>query len=152
MATAVTQLASCDGFTVDAPAGCLGLVEETWLDDESRPGALAVRTPDGRRGLLLARDVLGVDLDTEQVIASADAALLALDPPRLAAENGAIAATWRASGGELSPRPAAVRAPSTHPPALLRLAAFGLGGLATFVGILVGIDYLITYLISGRPY
>ena len=66
--TAVAELQSCDGFSVDGADGLLGWVEETWLDDSGHPAALAVRTSDGRRALLALAAVRAVDADTQQVI------------------------------------------------------------------------------------
>src|SRR5207244_12555977 len=56
MATAVRpneQLHDTDGFRVESSEGTLGWVEEVWLDDADEPCALAVRTREGRRAVLL---------------------------------------------------------------------------------------------------
>src|SRR5690349_3189287 len=94
----VTQLQSCDGFTVEAPDGCVGWVEETWLDDDAHPAALALRTCDGRRALLLADAVQAVDPDAQEVLVAADAVLHGLEPPQLETLDGEPVASWHARG------------------------------------------------------
>src|SRR5438128_197609 len=106
MAT-VAELQTCDGFTVEAAGRVLGWVEETWLDGSDHPGALAVRTCDGRRALLPAEAVLAVDADTQEVLLPADATLLELDAPRLASTDGSLTASWRTTGAVVEPAPLA---------------------------------------------
>src|SRR3954451_23026652 len=109
MAT-VADLQTCDGFTVEGPAGCLGWVEETWLDSDDHPAAVAVRTADGRRALLLAEAVQAVDPDAQEVFVAADVELLALEQPRIASADGTIAATWNATDEHLVATPAGAHA------------------------------------------
>jgi len=164
MAT-VTVLGTCDGFTVEDADGCLGWVEETWLDPHGRPGALAVRTPDGRRALLLAADVRAVDPDAQEVFVAPDADLLALEPPRIASADGTIAATWRATSAHVIPahagahaRPdapaldAARAATARHERSLARTAILAFAGLATVVALFIGLAYGIATLVTGHPY
>jgi len=104
----------CDGFRVDSPEGRLGVVEEVWLGQGGEPAALAVRQPNGRRGLLLAADVRAILYADRLVSAAPRARLLELDAPRLEelpAGGGAprLAASWRTTGallpGPRAPRP-----------------------------------------------
>jgi hypothetical protein len=161
----VAELESCDGFTVEAPAGCLGWVEETWLDVAGRPAALAVRTPDGQRALLLAEEVQAVDPDAQEVLIRPNTELLALDAPRVTSADGTIAATWRASDAHLAvavagahaapdePVLAAARAATSHRERpIWQIVAFALGCLATLVAVEIGLAYGIAYLVTGRLY
>ena len=165
MAT-VTQIGTCDGYTVEAPAGCLGWVEETWLDADGRPAAAAVRTPDGRRGLLLLDAVQAADPDAQELIVGGDTTLLELEAPRIAHDGGAVTATWRASAEPMAPEAAGAAHAAPIAPALTAARAstarherplwqtivFALTCLVVFVGGETGLLYGITYLVSGRPY
>jgi hypothetical protein len=114
MATVPLQrLGMCDGFRLEEPRGLLGWVEETWLGPDSEPAALAVRTLDGQRGLLLADDIVSVVEDQETVFLEAGARLLELGAPRL---NGGkpFHAAWTTTGATIDP---------PEPPGLLRRAA-----------------------------
>lgn len=101
------RVGAYDGFRVESVRGPLGVVEETWLGPEGEPAGLAVRTPDGRRGLLLAVDVAAVLDDDERVTAHPKARLLELDAPRLEREtgNGAVLASWSTTGSVIEPLP-----------------------------------------------
>jgi hypothetical protein len=162
MAT-VAELRSCDGFTVEAPDGCLGWVEETWLDSGDHPGALAVRTPDGRRALLLAEAVQAVDADAQEVLIASDAALLELDAPRIASADGGVVASWRSTGEtvELHPAPAhaepsapglaaarAATAPRERP--LWQTVAFAFACLALLIGVEIGLAFGAAVLFTGH--
>jgi hypothetical protein len=61
MAT-VTELPTCAGFTVEAPGGLLGWVEEARRDE------LVIRTPDGGRGSVPLADVRAIDPDAQEVL------------------------------------------------------------------------------------
>jgi hypothetical protein len=164
MAT-VAELESCDGFTVEAPGGCLGWVEETWLDSAGHPGAFAVRTPDGQRALLLAEAVQAVDPDAQEMFVGPATELLALEAPRIASADATIAATWRASDSHLAPVVAGAHAEPEEPALaaartatahrerpLWQTVAFALGCLATLVAFEIGLAYGIAYLVTGQPY
>lgn len=164
MAT-IAQLHSCDGFTVEGPAGCLGWVEETWFDSGDHPAALAVRTADGRRALLLAEVVEAVDPDAQEVLVGAEVDLLALEPPRIASVDGTIAATWRATDEHLVATPAGAHAvpeqpalaaaraaTATHERALWQTIVFALAFLAGLIAAEIGLAFGIAYLVTGRPY
>jgi hypothetical protein len=79
----VAPLWHSEGFTVESPAGPIGWVEDVWLDERSRSRALAVRTLDGRRALLLAERVVAVDQERQWVVVEDEPPLLELDAPRL---------------------------------------------------------------------
>ncbi len=113
--TAVAQLQSCDGFSVEGLEGLIGWVEETWLDDSGHPAALAVRTSDGRRAPLLTDAVRAIDPDTQQVIVAAHLELKELDSPRIASADSTVTASWRTTGAVVEPAGAAL---GTLPPAL----------------------------------
>jgi hypothetical protein len=164
MAT-VAELESCDGFTIEAPAGCLGWVEETWLDAAGHPAAVAVRTPNGQRALLLAEAVQAVDADAQEVLVGPDTELLALEAPRIASADGTIAATWRASDAHLAPVVAGAHAAPKEPALaaartatehrerpLWQIVVFAFGCLATLVAVEIGLAYGIAYLVTGQPY
>jgi hypothetical protein len=164
MAT-VAQLHSCDGFTVESPDGCLGWVEETWLDSEDHPAAVAVRTVDGRRALLLAEAVEAVDPDAQEVFVGADVELLVLEQPRLASADGTIAATWTATDEHLVATPAGAHAvpeaaalaaaratTATHERALWQTIVFALAFLAAMIAVEIGLAFGIAYLVTGQPY
>jgi hypothetical protein len=164
MAT-VAQLHSCDGFTVESPDGCLGWVEETWLDSDDHPAAVAVRTADGRRALLLAEAVEAVDPDAQEVLVGAGVDLLALEPPRLASADGTVAATWRATSEHLVATPAGAHAvpakpalvaaratTATHERALWQTVLFALGCIAGLIAVEIGLAFGIAYLVTGQPY
>lgn len=151
MAT-VAELERCDGFAVEGPGGYLGTVEETWLDEAGRPGAVAVRTPDGQRGLLLAGSVLAVDLDAEEVLVGAGADLRLLEAPRITAATGTIAATWRATDAHLLPPPATRPAPHQPARGVWRTIVIAFGTIATLVAVEIGLAMGIADLVTGRPY
>src|SRR5438128_2317934 len=99
-------LAGCEGFRLESQHGLLGWVEETWLGASAEPVALAIRTIDGRDGLLLAEEVEIVNREREVLTMRADSRLLELDVPRVdtASPNG-LAASWRSTGAALEPLP-----------------------------------------------
>jgi hypothetical protein len=96
-------LRDADGYMVESPHGDVGEVEEVWLDHED-PCALAVRFKDGRRALLLSRDVVAVDREHRWVVVPAEAQLLELDAPRLRAGE-APAASWSTTGNVVAIAP-----------------------------------------------
>jgi hypothetical protein len=95
------RLTECDGFRVEAPRGLLGWVEETWLGPDAEPAALAVRTLDGQRGLLLADDVVSVLGDEETVVLRPETRLLELGPPRI--DGTPLHASWSTTGATIEP-------------------------------------------------
>lgn len=160
MAT-VAQLQTCDGFTVEAPAGCLGWVEETWLGADGHPAALAVRTCEGRRALLLADAVLAVDPDAQEVLVGDDADLRALEAPRL---TSADTATWHATEEHLTAAATAAHAAPAAPAlvaaraatsqrdrAVWHAIAIALACIAALVAFEIGLAFGIAYLVTGNP-
>jgi len=161
------ELAGCEGFRLESPEGLIGWVEETWLDASGEPVALAIRTVDGRDGLLLAEDVDHVDPDSEQLDTRAGASLLELEAPRVetASSNG-LAASWRTTGAPLEPPPeppgAVDRAllsirpwrlappprPGIERPMWLQIAVL-YSALAVIVVAVIGICFLIAWLATG---
>lgn len=168
MATVVRrELAGCEGFRLDSPEGLIGWVEETWLDASGEPVALAIRTVDGRDGLLLAEDVDHLDPDSEQLDMRAGASLLELEAPRVeAASSNGLAASWRTTGTPLEPQPEppgavdrallAIRpwrlAPPPRPgierPMWLQIAVL-YSALAVIVVVVIGVCFLIAWAATG---
>jgi hypothetical protein len=163
------ELLGCDGFRVESPRGLMGWVEETWLGAAQEPAALAVRTLDGRRGLLLAEDVDAVAADSELVLIGEGRSLRELDVPRVT--NGsaaALAAAWTTTGRTLEPPSPpglvqrallAVRpwrlAPPPKPGAerpLWQIVAALYFCLALIVGLVIGLSFLAAQLAAGQPY
>lgn len=58
------RLLETDGFLVESSAGDLGSIEEVWIDETGDADTVAVRTADGRHGLLLDEDELAVDRES----------------------------------------------------------------------------------------
>lgn len=162
MAT-VAELRTCDGFTVETPDGCLGWVEETWLDAADHPVALAVRTADGRRALLRADAVQAVDPDAQEVVVAAGAELLELDAPRVERLEDEPAAAWRPTGATVAAAPAAAHeAPSApglaaaraatarHERPLWQTIAFAFGVLASLIAFEIGLAFGAAVLVTGH--
>jgi hypothetical protein len=169
MATEIrNELGGCDGFRLETKQGLIGWVEETWLGASGEPVALAIRTVDGREGLLLAEDVELLDPDSELLEMRADARLLELDVPRVdtASSNG-LAASWRTTGLPLEPMPEppgavdrallAIRpwrlAPPPRPgierPMWLQIAVL-YSALALIVLLVIGLCFLVARLATGN--
>jgi hypothetical protein len=113
------ELHDLDGYVVESANGDVGRVEEIWLDGDGAC-AVAVRLEDGRRALLLGRDVLTVDREHGWVVVPEDVRLLELDLPRLAVRDGKLAASWTTTGGLVAataPRGAERRDPRRASPA-----------------------------------
>jgi hypothetical protein len=161
------ELAGCEGFRLESPQGLIGWVEETWLDASNEPVALAIRTVDGRDGLLLAEHVELVDPDSELLEMGASARLLELDVPRVdAASTNGLAASWCSTGKPLEPMPEppgavdrallAIRpwrlAPPPRPAAerpLLVQVAVLYTSLAVIVLFVIGLCFMIARLATG---
>jgi hypothetical protein len=158
------DLLGCDGFRVESPLGLLGWIEETWLGPGPEPTALAIRTIDGRDGLLLAEDVEVVAPESEFVTMRAGARLLELDLPRVetTSSNG-LSASWRTTGEPLEPPPEppgavdrallAIRpwrlAPPPRPEAerpLWQIVTVMYAALAVIVGVVTGVAFLAAHL------
>jgi hypothetical protein len=169
MATAVRpnkQLHDTDGFRVESSEGTLGWVEEVWLDDADEPCALAVRTREGRRALLLGDDVIAVQPEQRWVVVPPRPGLLELAPPHLVA-NGAgpvaqLRASWTTTGASIPvehrassrlrlPRASAATAGETERPLWLAVVAL-YTFIALFVGALIGLSFAVAWLVAGNAY
>jgi len=155
-----TPIGNIDGFRVEAPGGRIGWVEEMWLDDEGETTAVAVRLPAGRRGLLL-RDQIDELLPEDQAISvRPDARLLELEPPHLDARVGdEVAASWATSGNALAvPELLPATLPGQTPSAarsetsFLRSVVVLYAGLFVIGCVLIGLCFLIPYLVAGQFY
>jgi hypothetical protein len=163
--TTVAEVATCDGFTVEAPDGALGWVEESWLDATDHPGAFAVRTAEGRRALLSADAVQAIDLDTLELFVAPDAVMLELEAPRITSLDGDAVASWRTTGATVehssvlaphakpaAPSLAASRAASQHAERPFpQIIAIGLACLAALIAIEITLAFTIAYLVTGHP-
>jgi hypothetical protein len=166
------DLLGCDGFRVESEQGLIGWVEETWLGPSRNPAALAIRTTDGRRGLLLAHEVELVATERELVHMAGGGRLLELEMPRFeeASVDGrpTVAASWHTTGLTLEPpqppgavqrallsvRPWRLAAPPT-PVAerpLWQIVAMLYTCLALIVGLVIGLSFLVARLVAGSPY
>jgi hypothetical protein len=159
-------LAGCEGFRVESSQGLLGWVEEIWLGPAGETAALAVRTIDGRDGLLLVEDVESVLVESELLLMTSGSRLLALDFPRIESSDNGLAASWRTTGEVLEPpdppgvlerallsirpwRLAPPRRAGADPsfwPALIGLYV----ALAVIVGVMIGLCFLIARLVTGN--
>jgi hypothetical protein len=171
MATVVRrELNGCEGFRLESPEGLLGWVEESWLGASEEPVALAIRTIDGRDGLLLAEDVEAVAHESELLTMRADARLLELDIPRVeTASASGLAASWRTTGELLEPPP---QPPGAFDRALLAIRPWRLAptpqtgaerplwqmiailytALALIVGLVIVFAFVAAWIASGHAY
>ena len=173
MATVVRpELTGCEGFRLESPEGLLGWVEETWLGAGDEPVALAIRTVDGRDGLLLTEDVATVAPDSELLTMRAGARLLELELPHVvetASSNGGLAASWRTTGRPLEPPPEppgavdrallAIRpwrlAPPPLPAAerpLWQQVAILYSALTLIVVGMIAVAFIVAWIATGNPY
>jgi hypothetical protein len=161
--TAVAELQSCDGFSVEGADRLLGWVEETWLDESGQPAALAVRINNGRRALMLIDAVRAVDADTQRVIVAGHPELQELEPPRIALDDSTLAASWRTTGAVLEPAgaasaavPPAVAASRTltarHERPIWQIAVFAFACLASVVVFEIALAFSVAYLVTGHAY
>jgi hypothetical protein len=165
-ATAEDQrLVETDGFVVESSEGDVGRVEEVWVGEANEPRALAVRTSEGRHGLLLADDVLAVDRENHWVVVSPETVLFELSAPRLETEqdeDGAPRATasWTTTGDTvpLVPPP---RREWRFPVRLSRFArglrpqwaiAVLLASIALLVVLVLTLAFLVARLLTGSAY
>jgi hypothetical protein len=171
MATVVPdRLLGCDGFRIESPEGLLGWVEEAWLGPSREPTAFAIRTIDGRRGLLVAGQIETVVPESELVVMRRSGRLLELDVPQveIASVDGAavVSASWQTTGELLEPPlpPGPVRrallvlrpwrlAPPPKPEAerpLWQLVAVLYTSLALIVTLVIGLAFLVARLVAGN--
>jgi hypothetical protein len=162
------RLAGTDGFVVESSHGDVGLVEEVWVGEANEPRALAVRTSEGRHGLLLGKDVLAVDRENHWVVVSPEAVLLELDAPRLQTEegeDGAIrqTASWTTTGDvvSLAPPERDRWRPLERWTAMLPLArasrlpwaiAILLTGIVLLLALLMALAFIVARIVTGSAY
>jgi hypothetical protein len=173
VATAVRHdLLGCDGFRVESRRGLVGWVEEAWLGASNEPSALALRTLDGRRGLLLAEEVEFVARERELVHMAGDGRLLELDVPGFesASVDGRhiVTASWHTTGLTLDPpqppgpvqrallsvrpwRLAAPPQPMSERP-FWQIVVVLYACLAVIVGLVIGLSFLAARIFAGNPY
>ena len=166
---ATAGLRASDGFRVESPRGRLGVVEEVWVGDGGEPEALAVRTVDGRHGLVLVEDVDAVLVDEEQVVVE-EPTLLELEQPHVDGRgNGGsprLTASW-ATTGEVLPLPepgARLHLPFTNTRMdaaapqvfverpLWQMVAILYGAITLIALVLVALAFLIPLLVVGHAY
>jgi hypothetical protein len=162
------ELAGCEGFRLEYERGLAGWVEETWLGAADEPVALAIRLIDGRDGLLLAEDVGMVVREHELLTMRADARLLELELPRVLASNNGLSAAWRTTGEQLElPEPPGLvdralltirpwrlapppRGETTRPLWMTLVVLYST--LALIACLLIGLDFLVSWLVTGSAY
>jgi hypothetical protein len=166
------SLLACDGFRVESPEGLLGWVEETWLGPAREPTALAVRTVDGRRALLLTGELDRIVPESGFLVVRHGARLLELDVPRVELGPGdgtpVVSASWRTTGETLEPpRPPGIlgrallafrpwrlapppRSEAERP--LLQLVAVLYTAVAVLVVLVIALAFLIAWVAAGRAY
>jgi len=167
---ATAGLRASDGFRVESPRGRLGVVEEVWVGDGGEPEALAVRTVDGRHGLVLVEDVDAVLLDEKQVVVE-EPTLLELEQPHVDGhrDDGGrprLSASWATTGKVLPlPEPGArLHLPFTSPRLdaaapqvfverpLWQMVAILYGSITLIALIVVGLAFLVPLLVVGHAY
>jgi hypothetical protein len=164
----VERLWTSEGFAVESPAGPIGWVEEVWLDDRGRPLALAMRTVDGRRALLLAEQIAAVDDEHQLIVVEHDPPLLELDAPRLITsdDGGSLRAFWATTGETLAPAkvgrlPLAIRLQSRRPRVglaeagswpLWKTVAVLYATIALLLLLMMTLAFSVAWLVTGTAY
>ena len=159
------RLVETEGFVVESSEGDVGLVEEVWVGEANEPHALAVRTSEGRHGLLLGDDVLAVDRENHWVVVSPETILLELSAPRLQeAPDGEDApratAAWTTTG-DVVPLVPPPRRHWRFPARLSRLlpldrlpwaVAILLTSIAFLVALVLTLAFVVARLLTGSAY
>ena len=162
------QLGGCDGFQVESAGRLLGWIEESWLGPAGVATALAVRTIDGRRGLLRSEAVDAVIPESELILVDGESQLLELDMPHVetaSTDAAVISASWTTTGETLEPPPApgllqrmllALRPWRLAPPPaaeaerpLWQLVVVLYAALALIVILVIGLAFLAAHLVAG---
>jgi hypothetical protein len=157
--TITHNLRDTEDFVVEFAGGAVGRVEEIWLGPEGEPQAVAVRTKDGDRALLLAEDVLAVDRERRWVVCRPEADLLELEAPLLASrdDDGHVAASWSTTGALLhdyrhTPAPRIRNHRLTTDRPLWQVIAILYAGVGFVVVFVVALVFLIARLVAGSAY
>jgi hypothetical protein len=158
------RLLETDGFLVESSGGDLGWIEEVWVDEAGDADAVAVRTADGRHGLLLDEDVLAVDRESRWVVVSPGTTFLELDTPHVTkrAEDGTarFESSWATTGAllEVAPRPRHLwhvpyrpeePARPTRRRGVERPLWQGIAALLLLIALLVVVTVTLAYVIAG---
>jgi hypothetical protein len=156
--TGTRDLRDALDYVVESADGAVGRVEEVWLGPDGEPQAVAVRTKDGSRALLLEEDVLAIDPERRWVVVRRGADLLELEAPRLASRDGDghLAASWSTTGTVLHPHertPAPARRSwlTTDRP-LWQVVAILYASVGFVVVLVVALVFVISLLIEGSAY
>jgi len=162
-------LSESEGYSVETPEGAIGWVEEVWLGERREPRALAMRTVDGTRALLLAEQVTAVDREHGWVVVGHDARLRELDRPRLTqTRDGRLTASWTTNGNTLE-RPATVArlplairlrsAPAQRQSAtgvewwpIWKVVAILYGTIAVLLTLMMTLAFTIAWAVTGTAY
>jgi hypothetical protein len=159
------RLVETDGFVVESSEGDVGVVEEVWVGEANEPRALAVRTSEGRHGLLLGDDVLAVDRENHWIVVSPETVLLELSAPRLQAgqredSSPGPTASWTTTGETVPLVPPQHRR-WRFPVRLSRRArglppqwaiAVLLSSIALLVALVLTLSFLVARLLTGSAY
>jgi hypothetical protein len=161
-------LEESEGYTIESPDGSIGWVEEVWLGERGAPRALAMRTVDGTRALLLTEQVAAVDPEHGWVVVGYEPRLRELGAPRLTTgPNGRLTASWTTTGKTLE-RPAsvarlplAIRLRPARPPRkpaaetdwqLSKAVAILYGTIALLLALMMTLAFTIAWAVTGTPY
>jgi hypothetical protein len=166
------RLRASDGFRVECPRGPVGVVEEVWLGEEDEPRALAVRTIDGRHGLLLVESVSAVLPEERQLVVD-EPELLELGAPRLEkgrdGKGSELVASWATTGvllplpehpagrlrlllGSGHAPPSAEERMTTPERPLWQAVAILYASIAFIAASLIGLVFLLAWLLVGHAY
>jgi hypothetical protein len=158
-----------EGYVVESTEGDLGWVEEVWVGDANEPSALAVRTAEGRHGLLPGKDVLAVDREYHWVVVRPEPVLLELDSPRMLARGegdagGRVAASWSTTGAvfRVAPRRRPWRIPfrrrrsasasADREPPLWQSVATLLTAIVLLVALVMTLAFVVARIVTGAAY
>ena len=159
------QVVRCAGFSVIGSSGIVGWVEEVWLDEADAPAGVAIELLDERRVFLAVADIADFSADGFSLTMRPDARLLALELPRVVTadtNDGTLAATWKTTDEPVEignqgavpmdrSAPALRLASSREGRPLWQVIAALYTFLVLLVTALIGIDFLIAYLVTGAP-
>jgi hypothetical protein len=161
------ELYGTEDFAVESADGRIGRVEEVWLGPDDEPEALAIRTVDRRRALLLSEEVRNVDREYRWIVVRPEPTLLELDAPRLApveSDGGLrVAASWETTGARITARPprrlewllrgaAPTRRLRRGERPVWRAVAILYGSVALAALVLTALAFLIPLFVTGSAY